>query len=108
MNEQQQLSILDTQIQAVKEELNRLDQQKKILDKEAALLSRRQRTRRLCTRGGMLESLLRRPEQLDDAQIMQLLRLAFDQPAVCQLLESLLADDSSREQVPAPSPSALP
>ena len=109
MNEQQQLSsIFDAQIQAAEDELHRLDQQKKILDREAALLSRRQRTRRLCTRGGMLETFLRCPEQLDDAQIMQLLRLAFDQPAVRQLLESLLAGDSSREQVPAPSPFALP
>lgn len=108
MNEQQQLSIFDAQIQAAEEELHRLSQQQKILDREAALLSRHQRTRRLCTRGGMLESFLRCPEQLDDAQIMRLLRLAFDQPAVRQLLESLFADDSFLEQVPAPLPSALP
>ena len=108
MNEQQQLSIFDAQIQAAEEELHRLVQQKKILDREAALLSRRQRTRRLCTRGGMLESFLRHPEQLDDAQIMRLLRLAFDQPAVRQLLESLLPGDSFLEQVPALQQSALP
>ena len=108
MNEQKQLSIFDAQIYAAEEELRRLDQQKKILDREVALLSRRQRTRRLCTRGGMLESFLRRPEQLDDAQIMRLLRLAFDQPAVRQLLDSLLSSDSFREQVSSSSPSALP
>ena len=108
MNEQQQLSIFDAQIQATEEELHRLDQQKKILDREATLLSRRQRTRRLCTRGGMLESFLHCPRQLDNAQVMRLLRLAFEQPAVRQLLESLLAGDSSREQVCASEPSALP
>ena len=108
MNEYDELYRLDAQIRASQEELHRLDQQKKILDREAALLSRRQRTRRLCTRGGMLESYLCHPEQLDDAQIMRLLRLAFDQPAVRQLLESLLSGDSSREQVPALPPSALP
>ena len=108
MNEIDELGRLDAHISSTKAELRRLDQQKKILDREAVLLARRQRTRRLCKRGGMLESFLRCPEQLDDAQIMRLLRIAFDQPAVRQLLNSLLAGDSSREQVPALPPSALP
>lgn len=107
MNEQERLNRLDTQIRSAQAELHRLDQQQKIMDREAALL-RRQRSHRLITRGGMLESFLRCPGQLSDAQVMNLLRLAFEQPAVRQLLESLLSDDSSRGQVPAPAPSALP
>ena len=97
MNEQEQLDRLDAQIRSTQAELHRLDQQQKIMDREAALLRRRQRNHRLITRGGMLESYLRCPGQLDDAQVMNLLRLAFEQPAVRQLLEGLLSDDSSRE-----------
>ena len=108
MNEQEQLDRLDEQIRSSRAELHRLDQQQRIMDKEAALLHRRQRNHRLITRGGMLESFLRCPGQLDDAQVMRLLRLAFEQSVVRQLLESLLSDDSTREQVPASSPSALP
>lgn len=108
MNEQEQLDRLDAQIRSAQAELHRLDQQQKIMDREAALLRRRQRNHRLITRGGMLESFLRCPGQLDDAQVMRLLRLAFEQPAVRQLLESLLAGDSSQEQVCASEPSALP
>ena len=108
MNEQEQLDRLDSQIRSAQAELHRLDQQQKIMDKEAALLRRRQRNHRLITRGGMLESYLRCPGQLDDAQVMNLLRLAFEQPAVRQLLESLLSDDSFLEQVPALQQSALP
>lgn len=108
MNEQEQLDRLDEQIRSSRAELHRLDQQQKIMDREAALLRRRQRNHRLITRGGMLESFLRCPGQLSDAQVMRLLRLAFDQLAVRQLLDSLLAGDSSREQIPAPPPSTLP
>ncbi len=108
MNEQEQLDRLDAQIRSAQDELHRLDQQQKIMDREAALLRRRQRNHRLITRGGMLESHLRCPGQLSDAQVMRLLRLAFEQPAVQQLLESLLSDDSSRDLASTPAPSALP
>ena len=108
MNEQEQLDRLDAQIHSAQDELHQLDQQQKIMDREAALLRRRQRNHRLITRGGMLESYLRCPGQLSDAQVMRLLRLAFEQPAVRQLLESLLSDESSRDLASTPAPSALP
>ena len=39
MNEQEQLDRLDAQIRSAQAELHRLDQQQKIMDREAALLA---------------------------------------------------------------------
>ena len=56
MNELHELEKLDSEIHRRKAEMAQLEDQQKILAKEAALLNRRQRTRRLCIRGGMLET----------------------------------------------------
>lgn len=92
MNEIQELEKLDGEIHRKKAEMARLADQQKILAREAALLNRRQRTRRLCTRGGMLESFLGEPERLTDEQVMTLLRLAFSAPAVDELLGLYLTE----------------
>ena len=55
-------------------------------------LTRRARTNRLCTRAGMLESFLRRPEALSDDQVMELLKAAFRQPDVQSLLAQMLKE----------------
>ena len=86
MNELHELEKLDAEIHRRKAEMARLEDQQKILAKEAALLNRRQRTRRLCIRGGMLESFLGVPELLSDEQVMTLLKLAFNTPAVDEQL----------------------
>ena len=52
--------------------------------------TRRERTHRLCTRAGMLESFLRDPEALTDNQVMALLRIAFEQEPVIEALEKML------------------
>lgn len=92
MNELRELEKLDGEIHRKKVEIARLEDQQKILAKEAAQLNRRQRTRRLCIRGGMLESFLGEPEYLSDEQVMTLLKLAFNTPAVDEQLSLYLTD----------------
>ena len=54
--------------------------------------TRRERTHRLCTRAGMLESFLRDPETLSNDQVMTLLRTAFQQEPVQQALKKMLQE----------------
>ena len=53
---------------------------------------RRERTHRLCTRAGMLESFLRDPEVLTNDQVMALLRIAFEQEPVKEALKKMLQE----------------
>ena len=92
MNELRELEKLDGEIHRRKAEMARLEDQQKILAKEAALLNRRQRTRRLCIRGGMLESFLGVPELLSDEQVMTLLKLAFNTSVVVNQLSVYLTE----------------
>ena len=66
-----------------------------LLVKEAVKLAdmtRRQRTKRLCTRGGMLEHFLERPEVLTEDQVMELLAIAFREAKVDAALNAMLAE----------------
>ena len=92
MNELHELEKLDAEIHRRKAEMARLEDQQKILAKEATLLNRRQRTRRLCIRGGMLESFLGVPERLSDEQVMTLLKLAFNTSVVVNQLSVYLTE----------------
>ena len=92
MNELHELEKLDAEIHRRKAEMARLEDQQKILAKEATLLNRRQRTRRLCIRGGMLESFLGVPERLSDEQVMTLLKLAFNTSDVVNQLSVYLTE----------------
>ncbi len=59
--------------------------------------TRRERTHRLCTRAGMLESFLRDPEALTNDQVMALLRIAFQQEPVKEALKKTLQEAYSDE-----------
>ncbi len=52
--------------------------------------TRKERTHRLCTRGGMLESFLQEPEHLTDDDVMLLLKLIFHRQDTQELLKKLL------------------
>ena len=65
-------------------------QQDKMLQSEIKRLTRNERTHRLCTRGGMIEAFIQEPEKLSDDQVMELLTVAFRQPAVSDLLQNML------------------
>ena len=59
---------------------------------------RKERTHRLCVRGGMLEHFLREPELLSDDQVQELLTLAFRQEAVVLKLSRMLAVVKERDR----------
>ena len=52
--------------------------------------TRKERTHRLCTRGGMLESYLQEPERLTDDDVMLLLKLIFHRQDTQELLKKML------------------
>ena len=72
----------------------------KRLDSEMKRLTRSERTHRLCTRAGMLESFLREPTVLTDEDVMELLTFIFHNEAVQQKLNLLI---ESRRETPEAS-----
>ena len=53
-------------------------------------LTRSERTHRLCTRGGMLETFLREPTLLTDEDVMELLSFLFHGEAAQKKLDFLI------------------
>ena len=84
------------EIQAEKEraekELRFREDQGKIMEHNVKKLTRQERTHRLCTRAGMLESFLKTPELLTNDQIMELLKVAFAQEEVQQRLDQMIEE----------------
>ena len=64
----------------------------KNLENQRKELTRKARTRRLCTRGGMLESFLEEPNVLTDDDVMELLSCIFDLSTVRRKLNRLILD----------------
>ena len=88
MNEK--LEKLNQQIAQGEAKLRRAQHEEKILAHQIKQLTRKERTHRLCTRGGMLESVMQEPARLTDDNIMQLLKLIFHRQDTQELLKKLL------------------
>ena len=67
----------------------------KRLQSELKRLTRSERTHRLCTRAGMLETFLKKPTVLTDEDVMELLTFIFQSEAVQKKLNLLI--ESRRE-----------
>ena len=67
----------------------------KRLQSELKRLTRSERTHRLCTRAGMLETFLKEPTILTDEDVMELLTFIFQSEAVQKKLNLLI--ESRRE-----------
>ena len=67
----------------------------KRLQNELKRLTRSERTHRLCTRAGMLETFLKEPAVLTDEDVMELLTFIFQSEAVQKKLNLLI--ESRRE-----------
>ena len=67
----------------------------KRLQSELKRLTRSERTHRLCTRAGMLETFLKEPTVLTDEDVMELLTFIFQSEAVQKKLN--LLNESRRE-----------
>ena len=63
----------------------------KALAYEMARLTRAERTHRLCTRGGMLETFIGEPSLLTDNDVMELLTFLFHSETTQKKLELLIA-----------------
>lgn len=70
----------------------------KRLENEIKRLTRSERTHRLCTRAGMLETFLREPTILTDDDVMELLTFIFHSEAVQKKLELLIENRKNVEQ----------
>ena len=89
-----------------KEELERLEREKYVVERkltaakhkekrlqsELKRLTRSERTHRLCTRAGMLETFLKEPTTLTDDDVMELLTFIFHSEAVQKKLDLLIAN----------------
>ena len=70
----------------------------KRLENELKRLTRSERTHRLCTRAGMLETFLREATLLTDDDVMELLTFIFHCEAVQKKLDFLIENRKKTEQ----------
>lgn len=64
-----------------------LHNKSKYYESQINLLTRKERTHRLCTRGAMLEKFLGCPNELTDEQVEEILKIAFQPEAVSGAIE---------------------
>ena len=85
------LESLQAEIEKAERKKKYYEQQEKILTRKVIpKLTRAERTNRLCTRAGMLESFLVHPELLSNDQGMDLLKIACRQKEVKEALDEML------------------
>ena len=86
----EQLEKLKHQKYVAEKKLTAAKHREKQLQHELKQLTRSERTHRLCTRAGMLETFLREPTVLTDDDVMELLTFVFDGGAVLKKLNVLI------------------
>ena len=90
-----QLEKLKHQKYIAEKKLTAAKHREKRLQHELKQLTRSERTHRLCTRAGMLETFLKEPTVLTDEDVMELLTFIFQSEAVHKKLNLLI--ESRRE-----------
>ena len=86
----EQLEKLKHQKYVAEKKLTAAKHKEKRLQSELKRLTRSERTHRLCTRAGMLETFLREPTVLTDDDVMELLTFIFHSEAVQKKLDLLI------------------
>ena len=86
----EQLEKLKQQKYVAEKKLTAAKHKEKRLESEIKRLTRSERTHRLCTRAGMLETFLREPTVLTDDVVMELLSFIFHGEAVQKKLNMLI------------------
>ena len=71
MPDTSKLEKLNRELEKSEKKLRKAINDEKALQHQLKQLTRKERTHRLCTRGGMLESFLQEPERLTDDDVMQ-------------------------------------
>ena len=87
MPDTSKLEKLNRELEKSEKKLRKAINDEKALQHQLKQLTRKERTHRLCTRGGMLESFLQEPERLT---VMLLLKLIFHRQDTQELLKKLL------------------
>lgn len=91
----EQLEKLKHQKYVAEKKLTAAKHKEKRLQGELKRLTRSERTHRLCTRAGMLETFLKEPTVLTDEDVMELLTFIFQSEVVQKKLNLLI--ESRRE-----------
>ena len=91
----EELEKLEREKYVVERKLTAAMHKEKRLQSELKRLTRSERTHRLCTRAGMLETFLKEPTLLTDEDVMELLTFFFQSEAVQKKLNLLI--ESRRE-----------
>ena len=102
MPDTSKLEKLNRELEKSEKKLRKAINDEKALQHQLKQLTRKERTHRLCTRGGMLESFLQEPERLTDDQVMELLKISFRQPEVVLALAKMVHDVHERSNVQNP------
>ena len=74
----------------LEKKLTAAQHKEKRLKNELKQLTRNERTHRLCTRAGMLETFLREPTLLTDGDVMELLTFIFSEEIVQNKLNAMI------------------
>ena len=93
MSNQNQIEALRKEQSSVQAKLRAAENRQKYLESAEKKLTWKERTHRLCTRGGMLEKLLIEPGVLTDDQVMEILKSAFRRDEVTALIHSFLREN---------------
>ena len=94
----EQLEKLKQQKYVAEKKLTAAKHKEKRLENEIKRLTRSERTHRLCTRAGMLETFLREPTVLTDDDVMELLTFVFHSEAVQKKLNMLIENQKETGQ----------
>ena len=78
------------EISKAEDQIRYYEQQDKILRSEIQRLTRKERTHRLCTRGGIVEHFILEPDLLTDADVFMLLSVLFESEAAQEKLKALI------------------
>ena len=95
----EQLEKLKHQKYVAEKKLTAAKHREKQLQHELKQLTLSERTHRLCTRAGMLETFLREPTVLTDDDVMELLTFIFHSEAVQKKLNLLIENRKERSQL---------
>lgn len=94
----EQLEKLKQQKYVAEKKLTAAKHKEKRLQSELKRLTRSERTHRLCTSAGMLETFLKEPTVLTDDDVMELLTFIFHSEAVQKKLDLLIENRKEMEQ----------
>ena len=94
----EELEKLERKKYVVEKKLTAAKHKEKRLQSELKRLTRSERTHRLCTRAGMLETFLKEPTTLTDDDVMELLTFIFHSEAVQKKLDLLIENRKELEQ----------